>query len=90
MTNQDTYRTAAGHVLTDAEIEALADEVATDPSAESVVRRRGRPTLGDGPSHLVPVRLDGELLKQLRDRAHHDRTTNSQIVREALRNYLAS
>ena len=90
MTNEKTYRTAGGRVLTDADIEAIADEVATDEFAESVIRRRGPPTLGDGPSHLVPVRLDSELLEQLRDRAHHDHTTNSQIVREALRNYLAS
>jgi uncharacterized protein (DUF4415 family) len=90
MTNDNTYRTATGRVLTDADIEALADEVATDEFAERVVRGRGRPTLGDGPSHLVPVRLDGELLEQLRDRAHHDRTTNSQIIREALKHYLAS
>jgi uncharacterized protein (DUF4415 family) len=90
MADPKTYRTADGRVLTDAEIEAIADEVATDEFAERVVRGRGRPALGDGPSHLVPVRLDSELVEMLRDRAHHDRTTNSQVIRDALRRYLAS
>jgi uncharacterized protein (DUF4415 family) len=90
MTQETTYKTAKGRILTDADIEAIADEVATDELAEAIVKRRGRPALGEGPSHLVPVRLDTELLEQLRDRAHHDRRTNSEIIREALRNYLAS
>ena len=90
MPDSKTYRTASGRLLTDAEIEAIADEVATDEFAESIVRGRGRPALGDGPSHLVPVRLDSELAEQLRDRAHHDHTTNSQVIRDALRRYLAS
>ena len=90
MSEPKTYRTADGRILTDAQIGAIADEVATDEFPESVVRGRGRPALGDGPSHLVPVRLDGELAERLRDRAHHDHTTNSQVIRDALRRYLAS
>ncbi len=38
MSNEKTYRTAGGRLLTDADIEAIADEVATDEFAESVIR----------------------------------------------------
>ena len=76
--------------LTEDEIERLADEVASTDYDVEQIRRRGRPRIGSGPAQLVPVRLDPELLESLRARALRDHASNSEIIRAALREYLAS
>ena len=90
MTSKDRYTTSSGRTLTDVEIGAIADEVATRDYDVEEIRRRGRPTLGTGPAQLVPVRIDPELLDSLRSRAARDHATNSEVIRAALREYLAS
>ena len=87
-----TPRTSNGRPITDAEIEALADEAERgyDP-ADLIARRgkRGRPTLGGaGPSTVESVRLDPELNEQIAARAEQDGVTTSDVIREALRRYL--
>ena len=44
--------------------------------------------MGSGPADTLPVRLDPELRKAVDDRAVADDTTTSDVVREALRQYL--
>lgn len=57
-----TYRTKSGRILTNADIERLADEVATtDDDVTTIKRRRGRPSIGHGPGEIVPVRIDSQL-----------------------------
>ena len=90
MTKRNDYTTTSGRVLTDAEIEAIADDVATRDYDVEAIRRRGRPTIGSGPAQLVPVRLEPELLESLRASAVHDQTTNSEIIRAALREFLVT
>ncbi len=90
MTDGRTYTTPSGRKLTDDEIERLADEVASTDYDIEQIRRRGRPRIGSGPAQLVPVRLDPELLESLRARALRDQASNSEIIRAALRVYLAS
>jgi hypothetical protein len=81
--------TQTGRVLTDAEIEALADEAARGYDVERLKRRRrGRPMLGGGPSEIVPVRLDPELKRAVEARAEADHLSTSEIIREALRRFL--
>jgi hypothetical protein len=82
------YRTKSGRRLTDAEIETLADEVARPSYEPPGVAKRGRPLLGDGPSELVPVRLDPALRAALDARATNDETTVSEVIRTALRRHL--
>ena len=82
--------TQAGRVLTDDEIDAIADDVASRHFDVDAIRRRGRPSLGTAPSRLVPVRLDPDLHDSLRVRAIKDHATNSEIIRAALQEYLAS
>ena len=87
-----TPRTSNGRIITDAEIDALADEAERgyDP-AKLVARRgkRGRPTLGGGgPSTVESVRLDPEFNEQIAARAEQDGVTTSDVIREALRRYL--
>ena len=44
--------------------------------------------MGDGPAETLPVRLDPALRKAVDERASSDKTTASEVVREALRRYL--
>ena len=84
------YRTKSGKTLTDADIDAIADEVATTDYDTEVLkaRRRGRPLLGSAPAEVVPVRLDPELRAAIEARAEADDTNSSEIIRRALRAYL--
>lgn len=83
------YRTRTGKVLTDAEIEAMADEAQQGYEVDALkARRRGRPMLGSAPSEVVPVRLDPDLRQAVEARAEADHTTTSEIIREALRRFL--
>ena len=90
MTDPKTYRTASGRELTNADLDAIADEVEVlSFDVESLkTRRRGRPMLGSGPAEVVPVRIDPELKAAIDARAAADDTTLSEVIREALRRYL--
>jgi len=84
-----TYRTKTGKVLTDADVEALADEVERDYDIEELkARRRGRPSMGSAAAEIVPVRLDPELREAVETRAEREQTTTSEIIREAIRKFL--
>lgn len=84
-----SYRTGTGKVLTDSDIEALADEAERGYDVEALKRRRrGRPMIGDAPAEVVPVRLDPALKRAVEARAAADGTTASEIIREALRRFL--
>ena len=84
-----TYTTKTGKVLTDADIEQMADEAERGYDVEELKsRRRGRPMLGSAPSEVVPVRLDPELRQAVEARAEAEHTTTSEIIRVALRRFL--
>ncbi len=83
------YTTKTGRVLSDADIEALADEAERGYDVEDLKRRRrGRPMLGSAPAEVVPVRLDPKLKRAVETRAKNAETTVSEIIREALRRFL--
>ena len=84
------HKTNTGRILTDADIDAMAEEVeTTDYDVEELkTRRRGRPAMGSGPADVVPVRIDPELKAAIEARAEADHTTTSEIIREALRKFL--
>jgi CRISPR-associated endonuclease/helicase Cas3 len=75
--------------ITEELIEELAAEAERgyDP-ARLRGRGRGRPALGTGPSEVVPVRLDPTLRRALEQRAADEHTTQSDLIRRALRTYL--
>jgi len=79
-------------IPTEEQLQAWADEAEAgyEDHQLTVVYRRGRPTLGDGPSRVVQVRLDPDLFGDLESRIEAEGTTASAIMREALRRYLAS
>jgi len=85
-----SHRTKTSRILTDAEIDALAEEVETTDYDVEVLktRRRGRPAMGSGPADVVPVRIDPELRAAIEARAQSEDTTTSEVIREAIRKFL--
>ncbi len=81
-------RTKAGVELTDEVLDRMAREAEQGLDITSLRRRPGRPAMGSGPAESFPVRLDPELRTALEQRAAKDKSTASDIVREALRSYL--
>ena len=74
-----------GKPVDDAQIQAWADEAEAgyDPAA---LRRRGRPTAGEGPGVVVTVRLDGPTLAALTRRAEAEGLPNrTEAIRAAVR-----
>lgn len=84
------FTTASGEVLTDEDIEALADEAERGYDLTKAKRVRiGRPALGDGGSSpRVQLRVDPDLDKALRARARKEHRSVSEIARTALREYV--
>ena len=85
-----TYKTNTGRILTEVDLDAIAEEVETSDYDIAALRkrRRGRPAMGSGPAEVVPVRIDPELRAAVTARAETDGTTTSEIIREALRRFL--
>ncbi|MCY4492895.1 MAG: ribbon-helix-helix protein, CopG family [Acidimicrobiaceae bacterium] len=83
-------KTATGRILTEADLDAIAEEVETSDYDIAALhkRRRGRPAMGSGPAEVVPVRIDLELRAAVSARAETDGTTTSEVIREALRRFL--
>ena len=90
MTDPSIRRTDSGRTLTDADLDALATEVAENNYDVDVLttQRRGRPPMGSGPADVVPVRIDPELLAAVKARAEIEHATISEIIREAIRRFL--
>jgi len=90
---EPTHRTKTGKKLTDADIKRLADEAEAGYDVDELLARRGkrgRPTLGSGPASVESVRLDPQLREALVTRASKEGTSTSELIRRALRDYLAS
>ena len=82
---------SGGQPITQADVERMADEAERGYGDEQLRRvGRGRPTLGSGPAKAVQARLDPELHAALERRAKADHKTSSEIVREALHEYLSA
>jgi len=86
--NKSAGRTEAGVELTDEVLNRLAEEAEAGLDVSKLRRRPGRPSMGSGPADTLPVRLDPELREAVDARAQTDHTTASDVVREALRQYL--
>jgi hypothetical protein len=84
------FTTASGEVLTDEDIEALADEAERGYDLSKATKVTiGRPSLGiTGASPRVQVRVDPKLAKALQARARREQRSVSEIARTALREYI--
>lgn len=73
-----------GEPVSDEQIRSWANEAEHGFDVEEL-RRRGRPRLGDGPSAVIPVRMDDDLLEALNEKAGHQGLSRSEAIREAVR-----
>ncbi|MFM9120799.1 MAG: ribbon-helix-helix domain-containing protein [Acidimicrobiaceae bacterium] len=88
---QKTYRLKSGIVVNDSDIQRMADDVATrDFDLSKFTRLPGRPLMGKAVAEVVPVRIEPSIVKSIDRRAKKERTTRSDIIRQAINNYLAS
>ncbi len=88
---QKTYRLKSGVVVTDLDIRRMADDVATrDFDLSKFTRLPGRPLMGKAVAEVVPVRIEPSVVKSIDRRAKKEGTTRSDIIRQAITNYLAS
>jgi hypothetical protein len=86
---------ANGEVLTEADFERMATEAeAVEIDVERLLDRQrrgvGRPSLGEGISPVLQIRIDEQMRQKLADRAKREHTTPSRLAREVLRTFLAS
>jgi hypothetical protein len=90
VTEPKVRRTKSGKVLSDTVLDAISREVESmNYSVESLkARRRGRRTMGSGPAEVLPVGLDPDVRKAVEARADEDDTTTSEVIRQALRDFL--
>ncbi len=78
-----------GTPITDAMVEALADEAEAGYDVMELRRRQGgRPAMGAAPASVESVRLDPELKRNLLLRAAAEGTSVSDVIRRALREYV--
>jgi hypothetical protein len=81
---------SGGSAVTDEQIDVLSRDAERGYSVDRLTRRAGRRPMGSSAARVVPVRLDPELDRALRDRAEADGSSASEVVRAALRAWLAS
>ncbi|WP_028471534.1 ribbon-helix-helix domain-containing protein [Nocardioides alkalitolerans] len=87
MGSETKVQTVDGQPVTDAQIQAWADEAEAGYPVEQL-RRRGRPAKGDGPAAVVPVRMDPTLLGALEAVALAQNVTRSEAIRAAVSQYV--
>jgi len=88
---QKTYRLKSGVVVTDLDIQRMADDVAKrDFDLSKFTRLPGRPLMGKAVAEVVPVRIEPSIVKSIDRRAKKEGTTRSDIIRQAIAHYLAS
>ena len=80
--------TIDGVPVTDEMIQELADEAERGYDVE-VLRKRGRRPKGDGAARVIPVRMDDSLVAAVDQRAQKDGTSRSEIIRSAVRAFVA-
>ena len=81
-----------GTSITDEMVEAMADEAERgyDVDEVSAQRRGGRPRMGSAVASVESVRLDPELKRDLLLRASGEGVSLSELIRKALRQYVAA
>ena len=85
------YHMLDGEILTDADFERMAEDVATrDFDLSKFTRLPGRPLMGKAVAEVVPVRIEPSIVKSIDRRARKEGTTRSDIIRQAIKIYLAS
>lgn len=82
------HGTVDGVPITDDVIDRLVANAEAGFPGVTMRRAPGRPALGDGPATTVAVRLDPDLHRALIERIETGGSSASEIIRQALRDYL--
>ncbi|MEA5643463.1 toxin-antitoxin system protein [Cutibacterium acnes] len=79
-----------GEPVPDSQIQAWSDEAEAGYDVGKLPPpRRGRPSVGNGPGTVVPVRFDADTLNALADRAHAEGlATRSDAIRAAVNQWI--
>ena len=87
--NDHGYR-KDGTPITEADVEAMADEAERGYDVDTILRRGrgGRPPLGSAAAGVESVRLDPELKRALLIRAAEEHVSVSEVIRRAIGEYL--
>ena len=80
--------TIDGVPVTDKMIQEWSDEAERGYDVD-VLKKRGRRPVGDGAARVVPVRMDDSLVAAVDQRAKKDGTSRSEIIRSAVRAFVA-
>jgi len=80
--------TIDGVPVTDKMIQEWSDEAERGYDVD-VLKKRGRRPIGDGAARVVPVRMDDSLVAAVDQRAEKDGTSRSEIIRSAVRAFVA-
>ena len=80
--------TIDGVPVSDEMIQEWADEAERGYDVE-VLKKRGRRPIGDGAARVVPVRMDDSLVAAVDQRAEEDGTSRSEVIRSAVRAFVA-
>jgi hypothetical protein len=86
MAKTPTGEAIGGNPVTEGQIRKWADGAEKGFDVEEL-RRRGRPRIGDGPSVVIPVRMDDDLLEALNEKAKQNGISRSEAIREAVRTW---
>lgn len=88
------YVTKSGRVLTESDVERMADEAEAGYEHHELISEpaRGRPRLseGEGPSKTIQIRVDEHLADDVRTEAAKRDITLSEYVRRVLRENVPS
>jgi uncharacterized protein (DUF4415 family) len=82
------HGTVDGVPITDDVIDRLVSNAEAGFPGVKARRAPGRPALGEGPATTVAVRLDPDLHRALIERTETAGSSASEVIRQALRNYL--
>ena len=80
--------TIDGVPVTDETIQKWADEAERGYDVE-VLKKRGRRPIGDSAARVVPVRMVDSLVAAVDQRAEEDGTSRSEVIRTAVRAFVA-
>lgn len=80
-------RVMRGKEVSDAQVQAWADEAEAGYDVDQLQKRWGRPPRADGPSQVVPTRFSEAELAELMVRAQREGMDRSAAIRAAVREW---
>lgn len=83
-------RIIQGQEVSDAQVQAWADEAEAGYDVEQLARRWGRPPRAEKASKVIPTRFSDDELARLMERADREGIDRSTAIRAAVREWAAA